>query len=40
MEDYSTLDTQSAEQTVKVFFVCADGSLCSSLEDAQGWDAD
>ena len=24
----------------KVFFVMADGSLCSSLEDAQDWDAD
>jgi hypothetical protein len=40
MEDYSTLEEQVVAQPVKVFFVCADGSLCSSREDALGWDAD
>ena len=39
MEDYST-EEQVVAQPVKVFFVCVDGSLCTSLEGAQGWDAD
>lgn len=35
MEDYSM-----EQPEVKVFFVMADGSLCSNLEDAQEWDKD
>lgn len=27
-------------QEVKVFFVCADGSICTSWEDALEWDED
>ena len=36
MEDYSMEQPVEA----KVFFVCADGTICTTREDAQDWDAD